>query len=124
MFVKARKLPKQTPDLKADLEAFEAKLEADAAEAVEEEAAAAAAHAQAASSMQEECSRPMAAAGREGTSGATLDVHAVDSQESAATAADDLLGNLPEEAVPQTQLPNEGETPLSTPPHLVCQGCL
>jgi hypothetical protein len=43
IFAKARKLPKQSPELKADLEAFEAKLDADAAEVAEEEAAAAAA---------------------------------------------------------------------------------
>ena len=43
IFAKARKLPKQSPELKADLEAFEARLDADAAEVAEEEAASAAA---------------------------------------------------------------------------------
>lgn len=43
---KARKLPKQTAELKDDLEAFEAKLDADAAEVAEEHAAARAAHKQ------------------------------------------------------------------------------
>ena len=43
---KARKLPKQTPELKDDLEAFEAKLDADAAEVAEEDAAARAARKQ------------------------------------------------------------------------------
>lgn len=43
---KARKLPKQTAELKDDLEAFEAKLDADAAEVAEEHAAARAARKQ------------------------------------------------------------------------------
>ena len=43
---KARKLPKQTAELKDDLEAFEAKLDADAAEVAEENAAARAARKQ------------------------------------------------------------------------------
>ena len=48
IFAKARKLPKQTPELKADLEAFESKLDAEAAEVAEEDAAAAAARSHAA----------------------------------------------------------------------------
>ena len=43
---KARKLPKQTAELKSDLEAFEAKLDSDAAEVAEEHAAARAARKQ------------------------------------------------------------------------------
>ncbi|CAL8472231.1 g11773 [Coccomyxa elongata] len=48
IFAKARKLQKQTPELKADLEAFESKLDAEAAEVAEEEAVAAAARSHAA----------------------------------------------------------------------------
>lgn len=43
IFAKARKLSKQTSELRADLEAFESKLDAEAAEVAEEEQAAAAA---------------------------------------------------------------------------------
>lgn len=53
--MKARKLPKQTVELKDDLEAFEAKLDSDAAEVAEEHAAARAARKQVILSIQIAC---------------------------------------------------------------------
>lgn len=64
IFAKARKLPKQSPELKADLEAFEARLDADAAEVAEEEAASAAAAA-----AQAEAAAPQEADGAAGGEG-------------------------------------------------------
>ena len=88
IFAKARKLPKQSPELRADLEAFEARLDADAAEVAEEEAAATAAAAAAqAEAAAPPGPRPAAAAAGEGEAGDGEEAAIEDNDETEATAA-------------------------------------
>lgn len=149
IFAKARKLQKQTPELKADLEAFESKLDAEAAEVVEEEAAATAARSHAVGGRPAEsvdATEPMDAmdsaermdaearvedtgsAAQPGEVGAPEGQAArhEDSSQASAVAADSLLGGVADSAhsaaAPLTQTPDEeGRLDLRMAPHTMCR---